>query len=1183
MIENNDSYMFYPEITDNDFNEKIYLKKEFRDTEIKEKNIIHKEKGFTLDPHQIFLKNYISPDTPYNGILIYHGTGVGKTCSAISIAEGFKKTLKNMNKKILILTTLKDNFIKQLYNFEEERNKLNPEDIVQCTGRAYELGEESMYLTNEQKEKEIIKSIKSYYQFFGYNGFANYILSNTGGWNGDENSINEKVKAFISKEFDDRVIIIDEIQNIKTDKVDKLTKIIQPVLQSIIKYGKNIKLILMSATPMFDRPDEIIFYINLLLENDGRKKINKSDIFNYKDGTLKKDAEDLLRKIFTGYVSYVRAEKPFIFPFRVYPQNAIIPKIQYYMNGKNIEKDKQLKYTYLILCQMTGIQQNTYLYFFEKKIKEGKIEDTNNLIQDIDNNIDINNNNNINIKKNENENERKDISLLRDLLNISNITYPINNNNSIGSFNKYSINVDYDNGLGGYYKSTKLIGTKKRIQYKYQSHAIFNKDTINEAPFTDEKYLNKYSTKFSSILNTIKKSSGLIFIYSYFIEQGALPLALILEQNGYTRECTEGEEQLLDYTANKLKKGGKKKEICYLCSKEASDKNHIDEKSPNYHIFKRAKYILFFGEPKEIIKIKKQDAVNKFCTKKNKYGEDIKIFIGTKTVSEGLDFKRIRQIHILDPWYNLSRNEQIIGRGIRNYSHKLLLPEERNVEIYQYASILSNNSKYNDRESVDLKNYRLAENKDIIIKKITRIMKESAVDCVLFKNTNVIQSNQKVKQITSSNQIINIPINDKPFSPMCDYQENCNYICNWEPNPRKKYPINTDTYNLRFSANDIAKIKKDIKYMFRENIVYHLNTIEENIINKYNNIDKLFIYTALEELVDNKTEAVYDKFSRKGYIIYRGDYYIFQPFDLDRDELPMIYRMYPSDVKPTKVNLDTVEINYNNTKKENENKYNKFDEESFTNKLLGNIELLINIHIKISTENKKKYIWAVIGYVIDSLIYKEQTIFIKNILIKYLQKSNDKYIEDIISYLNNNLELINYYSEISYDKSKIKNNIFVGFIINNSYYIIDSVDKTKNIKDIKYNKINFIECSKDTILKIKAYRNILKKNNVEKDYNIIYGILEDIKNIKKFKIIDKSVEENIFTKEKQKSKRSIITGRTCSTYHVDKLNEIRTILGLYEYTGKRKREFYCEELEIYFRYKQLLNNDNKIWFMKIKL
>ena len=105
-LKNEQQFMYYPEITSTRFNEEIYLKREFRSNEIKEMDLEQnsknnkKIKDFELDPHQIFLKNYISPDTPYNGILIFHGTGVGKTCSAISIAEGFKKTLKNINKRL---------------------------------------------------------------------------------------------------------------------------------------------------------------------------------------------------------------------------------------------------------------------------------------------------------------------------------------------------------------------------------------------------------------------------------------------------------------------------------------------------------------------------------------------------------------------------------------------------------------------------------------------------------------------------------------------------------------------------------------------------------------------------------------------------------------------------------------------------------------------------------------------------------------------------------------------------------------------------------------------------------------------------------------------------------------------------------------------------------------------------
>jgi hypothetical protein len=106
----------------------------------------------------------------------------------------------------------------------------------------------------------------------------------------------------------------------------------------------------------------------------------------------------------------------------------------------------------------------------------------------------------------------------------------------------------------------------------------------------------------------------------------------------------------------------------------------------------------------------------------------------------------------------------------------------------------------------------------------------------------------------------------------------------------------------------------------------------------------------------------------------------------------------------------------------------------------------------------------------------------------------------------------------------------------------------------------------------------LKKNN--KVYNIIYATseLDKTKNIYKFKIVDKSSEEDVLTREKKKSKRSIITGRICSTFQIGKLIEIRDKIGMYKINGKRRIEFICEDLEIFFRFKNLINNDDKIWF-----
>jgi hypothetical protein len=1234
-----ESFMYYPEITDKDFYEKIYLKKEFRENEVLVVEPKKKDKygssNFELEPHQNFLKNYISPDTPYNGVLIYHGTGVGKTCTAISIAEGFKKTLRNINKKILVLLTLKDNFINGIYNEVREKHKKNPEDIVQCTGKEYELGEEYKHLTEAQKKKEILNKIKYYYEFRGYGSFANYVIQTTGGWKGEEDKITEQIKKFISKEFDDRVIIMDEIHTIKTGKKNDLTKNIQPILQSIIKYGKNIKLVLMSATPMFDRPDEIIFYMNLLLLNDKRQPIDKNDIFTIQ-GTLKPNIEDKLRDYFKGYISYIRSEKPETFPFRIYPKDACIPLFNKYMSGDVINPDKRLKYTKILLCDMENVQANTYLYHYfndykrvinknpiskkRDKKKDGKKKhksDSNNSninsnINEIDdknlleeNEIDEDDLNNGLI--NYEENKKGGIRYLSILSFISIIVFPVSNKNSpvksnkkftinsreissVGTVDKYSIENTVDNGLGGYYKILKDQGTKKIPKYKYQSHAIFNKDTVNEAPFCDEKHLKHYSTKFHKILIEIKKAKGLMFIFSQFIENGTLPFALMLEQNGFTRECADGEEQLLDYPAKKLHVGGKRERICYLCGEIQSYKYHIPG-AKDYHNFKPAKYILYFGETRDIIRVRKSEALKKFSSNDNKYGEEIKIFIGTRSVSEGLDFKRIRQVHIIEPWYNLSRHEQVIGRGIRRDSHIDLPLEERNCEIFQYASVIppSFDKNISLNESIDLKNYRIAENKDIIIKKISRVMKESAVDCMFFRKTNIITDKTKVKQITASGQVMNIELSDKKYSTMCDYNEDCNFKCNWTPKPNLKYPINMDTYNIRFAKLDIENSIKYIKLLFRNNIIYTLNQIETFVLSKIPNINELFIYKALDIIANNKEEIIYDKFGRKGYIIYRGDYYVFQPFDLKRDNLPLSYRMYPMDVKKYSVNIDVDKIKNNDSLIKiysSDSKNNELNTHSI-NKILSTISNKIISHSKILGNNntdKKYYIYSVIGCIISKINNNNKKIFIKEVLIKYFKDSNIDIIKYIIEYLELENMIIEYYKHINPErkkKDKKNTDIYIGFIVNNEYYVLESVE-SNNSNNLSINKDNivFVKASSDLVIKIKEYYDLYnKKRKIDLKYNKIYGMV-DSKDLK-FKILDNSIAvDGIVTKAGKISKRAIVKGRVCSTYDIDQLFKIRDQLGMskYDKDSKSKKDFICDDIEIYLRFNNYLKKDGKIWF-----
>ena len=118
----------YPTLDDQMFNIKITERKEFNDTKYdgkihddieKQSNILCNAE-YELAPHQLFVRNFMSFQTPYNGLLLYHGLGSGKTCSAISVSEEMRDYLKQMGivQRIIVVASpnVQDNFRLQLFD-----------------------------------------------------------------------------------------------------------------------------------------------------------------------------------------------------------------------------------------------------------------------------------------------------------------------------------------------------------------------------------------------------------------------------------------------------------------------------------------------------------------------------------------------------------------------------------------------------------------------------------------------------------------------------------------------------------------------------------------------------------------------------------------------------------------------------------------------------------------------------------------------------------------------------------------------------------------------------------------------------------------------------------------------------------------------------------------------------------
>ena len=135
-------FKYYPDILYKHFNTLIFNKKEFNINKLdvytdEILNLRKNNENFKLTNTQNFIKTYISPDTHYNGLLLWHGVGVGKSCGAISIAENFKDI---KYKKIIIVLpseTLKQNWKDEIINIKKELNKKNKNSNVQCTLDAY--------------------------------------------------------------------------------------------------------------------------------------------------------------------------------------------------------------------------------------------------------------------------------------------------------------------------------------------------------------------------------------------------------------------------------------------------------------------------------------------------------------------------------------------------------------------------------------------------------------------------------------------------------------------------------------------------------------------------------------------------------------------------------------------------------------------------------------------------------------------------------------------------------------------------------------------------------------------------------------------------------------------------------------------------------------------------------------
>jgi hypothetical protein len=269
--------------------------------------------GFEKMSYQHLMQHYLSQHSPYRGVLLYHGLGVGKTCSSITIAEAL---LADHNARagpkvwVILPSALQKSYEEQVFNVAK---LLDAEFLKeQCTGDIYRRMVNGTH-DAETMKKKILSLIKSRYQMFTYEGFASEVER----W--------KKEKSY-EEHISNRVIIVDEAHNLRIQETDK--KVAQALLD-VAKHGTNNRMVLLSATPMYNETDEIFWLLSILCANDKRKDVLKRLPSLYSSqGTASKSAFALLRQLTSEYVSYIKGTNPFTFAARLSPKDSGIPMYQ---------------------------------------------------------------------------------------------------------------------------------------------------------------------------------------------------------------------------------------------------------------------------------------------------------------------------------------------------------------------------------------------------------------------------------------------------------------------------------------------------------------------------------------------------------------------------------------------------------------------------------------------------------------------------------------------------------------------------------------------------------------------------------------------------------------------------------------------------------------------------------------
>jgi len=505
-------------------------------------------KEFSLKPQQKFMGQIINPDTNIKSSLIFHGLGSGKTCTSLVIGEAFKKTspkkllyvvpaplvdqyyeeiigeLRNgeiwsctsqcvINGKRDFYTNVNDKLILQFLelDYNNKRKELNKSSDKITKLLLNKEDSSNEHLSNEKKlfskiqnelnianakftqfKVKILSEVSKVFEIIGHDKFINRLFNITkdGKWTKMEYLTNKNSPLLNNN----CLLVIDEIQRLVSEKGVLYKKLFTAVYQY---FHPDLRIVLLSATPIYDNPYELALTMNLLKprivfplnkdkfysfflgEIDANGKCNRVKGQNWITLNSCLINKELLSYMCSGYVSYFKGGNPNAYPYkRIITLEHIMSKQQkeMYINAlkSDLLKDTDV-YSKVLSKDEFILSDNT-------DVKDDKIS-----------------------------------GIYVTTQQFSNIVFPLNKSDIIDSLVTKKSETLAKSGLDTFKKELKKLKSKS-------SEEVLN--------YIREK---GYSQKFVSITDLTLNCDGPVFIFSNWLQFGVEALSVILNACGLTK------------------------------------------------------------------------------------------------------------------------------------------------------------------------------------------------------------------------------------------------------------------------------------------------------------------------------------------------------------------------------------------------------------------------------------------------------------------------------------------------------------------------------------------------------------------------------------------------------------------------------------------------------------------------